>query len=88
MTTDSKEQHILRQIAEFPALQRMRIALTILRGIEPDYLIPPDSDERRPWETAEFMADLDRRAEELRSGKVEGISGDAFLDELRALRNR
>ena len=86
MTNAQREEQILRQIAEFPVLQRMRIALTILRGIEPEALAHSEADAQRPWETAEFLAELDRRVEELRGGEVEAIAGDAFLEELRALR--
>ena len=86
MTLEQKEQHILAMVAGLPIFQRIRIALTILRGIEPEYLNPPTSEEAREWETPEFMAELDRRAEELRSGKVKGIPGDEFLKELREMR--
>jgi len=86
MTVEQKEQHILTLIAELPLIEQVRIALMVLRGIEPDELVPTHAHEAMPWETSEFFAELDRRSEELRSGKVKGISGDEFLKELRSLR--
>lgn len=87
MTVDQKEQHILTLIAGLPIFRRIRIALTILRGIEPESLSKFADEEIKPWETEAFVAELDRRSQELRSGKVEGISGDDFLAELRKMRN-
>lgn len=87
MTVEQKEQHILTLVAGLPIFQRIRIALTILRGIEPESIQPENVEEAMPWETAEFMAELDKRSEELRTGKVQAISGEDFLAELRSMRD-
>ena len=88
MTVEQKANHILTLAAELPIFQRLRVALTILRGVDPEYITPTDSGERMPWETKEFLAELDRRSEELRSGKVKPIQGDEFMAELRAMREK
>ncbi|MEZ4775749.1 MAG: addiction module protein [Bacteroidia bacterium] len=87
MTYEQKEQQILSLIGSLPIFQRIRIALTILRGIAPEEIHPTVADEQMPWETEEFMAELDRRSEELRLGKVKGVPGEDFLTELRSMRN-
>lgn len=79
MTTEQKEQHILTLIAALPIFQRVRIALTILRGIEPDVLIPSHSQPSQPWETADFFEELDRRYEDMISGKDKGIPAEELL---------
>lgn len=86
MTVEQKANHILTLAAELPIFQRLRVALTILRGVDPEYISPTDSTQRMPWETDEFLAELDRRSEEIKSGKVKAIPGEEFMAELRAMR--
>ena len=42
-------------------------------------------EEERPWETPEFFAELDRRYQDVKSGKVKAIPADEVLEELRAI---
>ncbi|MEZ4826751.1 MAG: hypothetical protein R3C61_10740 [Bacteroidia bacterium] len=58
MTYEQKEQQILSLIGSLPIFQRIRIALTILRGIAPEEIHPTVADEQMPWETEEFIAEL------------------------------
>ena len=88
MTVEQKTNHILALAAELPIFQRLRVALTILRGVDPEYISPADSTQRAPWETDEFLTELDRRSAELRSGTTKAIPGEELMAELRAMRDK
>ena len=51
MTSKQLEDRILQQVAQLPALQRVRLALTILRGVAPDDIGPQEGE--KPWNAAD-----------------------------------
>ena len=84
MTTEQKEQQALALIAELPIFQRIRLALTVLRGSEPETIRPSLDEAARPWETKEFFAELDRRYEAMVDGTDPGIPAEEVLANISA----
>lgn len=72
MTT--KAQQLKDQLATLPREDRLELASFLLESTD----TPLDPE----WEQA-WVKELDRRSEELRSGKVKGIPGDQVMRELR-----
>ena len=85
MTLKQQENQILALIGQLPLLNRVRIALLVLKGLNPDEVLgeTPIAEEKL---SPELEAELDRRLEELKNGTVEEIQGEEFLKELRSLR--
>ncbi len=82
MTSEQQEQNILALLQNLPAFQQVRIALSILKTVDVSSVNISDSIED-PWMTPELKEELDQRADEISSGKVQPIDGKTFLQELR-----
>jgi len=80
MTVEQQEQHILSLIYKLPILQRVRLALTVLKGVSPEDIEVNKSSSS--WETPEFFAELDKRYDDMVSGKVPGIPADQVFQEI------
>ena len=63
--------------------QQYQLALDILQKYQPG--IDASQEGRMPWETDEFISMLDRRSEEIRSGKVNPVPGEEVMARLKAL---
>jgi len=77
----SKEyQQILEQALALPQKEFYALAQAILAKIQQDMA---GKTERLPWETDELFQELDRRVEEVRSGKVQAISDKTVMSKLK-----
>jgi hypothetical protein len=74
---------VAAQALDLPDDQRGELAELLLRSLEPD-----DGDELTApqWE-AEWSAELGRRLQEIRDGRVELVDGDGVLEELVEIAN-
>jgi len=79
----SKEfQHILEGVLSLPAGERYALIQAVLAQLKEEFS-EKDPTDRMPWETDALFAELDRRAEDIRSGKVQAIPGEDVMDKLR-----
>lgn len=71
---------LLEQALRLPDAERGKLAMQLLRTLEPD-----DEDEvsKDEWEAA-WSAEIDRRVREVDDGSAELIDGDEVLAEARA----
>lgn len=64
--------------------QREFIALIqIVLGKVHDRIEGETAESTLPWETDDLLLELDRRVEEVRSGKVKAIAGDEVMERLK-----
>lgn len=84
MTIEQKEQQIISLLHELPMVQRIKVALAVLQGADLN-LVQIHEAYDDPWMTPELEAEFDRRAAELRTGKVQGIPAQEVSDKLAAL---
>lgn len=70
----SKTDQLLREALSLPIEQRVLLADSILRSLN-----TPDPDVDKAW-----VKEAKRRLEELRSGKVEAVSGEEVFEKIRA----
>ncbi|MEO0468405.1 MAG: hypothetical protein AAF206_02200 [Bacteroidota bacterium] len=78
MTVEQQEQHILALLYKLPILRRLRLALMVLQGIEPETVSLNPVD----WETPEFFNELDRRHDDMVSGKDPGVSAEKLFNKI------
>ena len=79
----SKEyMHILKSAMTLPRKEQFALIQAILQRIE-DTEATHNPSERAPWETEDFFRELDRRVEEIRSGKVKPIPGEEVMAKLK-----
>ncbi len=86
MTLNQQEQHILSLLQHLPDFQQVRIALSILKKVDPSNVTIKGGNED-PWMTNELEDILNQRSAEIADGTVEPISGESFLTELKKLRS-
>lgn len=86
MTLNQQEQHILSLLQHLPDFLQVRIALSILKKVDPSNVTIKEGNED-PWMTNELETILDQRSTEIADGTVEPISGESFLIELKKLRS-
>jgi putative addiction module component (TIGR02574 family) len=75
-------QHILENAMSLPRNERFALVQAILSQIKGE-VVEEQEEEALPWETDALFRDLDRRMEELRSGRVKAIPGDEVMAKLR-----
>jgi putative addiction module component (TIGR02574 family) len=79
----SKEyQHILEGVLALPKGERFALIQAVLAKMK-DEFVDESAAERMPWETDELFAELDRRVEEIRSGKVKAVPGEEVMAKLK-----
>jgi hypothetical protein len=73
-------ESLLEQALQLPEAERGKLAVQLLRTLDPD-----DEDEltRGEWEAA-WSAEIDRRVREVDDGTAELLDGDEVLAEARA----
>jgi hypothetical protein len=73
-------ESLLEQALRLPDAERGKLAMQLLRTLEPE-----DEDEvsKEEWEAA-WSAELDRRVREVDDGSAELLDGDEVLAEARA----
>ncbi len=86
MTAEQREQNIIEMISHLPVFQQVRIALAILKEVNPDQIAIKQTYQD-PSMTPELASAFDKRLEEMIKGEVDEISGEDFLAELRSLRS-
>ena len=81
----SKEyQHILEGAMTLPRNELFALVQAILGKIQHDIdMIPQSEGSKMPWETDAFFEELDRRVEDIRSGKVKPIPGPEVMAKLK-----
>lgn len=73
MTHLQQIQHIAGEMEQGEILEAIKYMANLIEtGMDTDY----------PWETPEFFAELDRRREAVRSGKVQAIPADEAFEKL------
>jgi hypothetical protein len=73
-------ESLLKQALELPDAERGKLAMQLLRTLEPDDEDEVAGDE---WEAA-WSAEIDRRVREVDDGSTELLDGDEVLAEARA----
>lgn len=79
------EQQILALIHKLPEAERVRVALTILKGVDPSQIeVNQDKEMAHPWETPEFFEELNKRLDDMVSGKDPGVLADQVFKDIAA----
>lgn len=78
MTVEQQEKQILALIYKLPLLRRIRLALTVLQGVEPETVTLKNPE----WESEDFFKELDKRYEAMVNGDDEGISPEQLFQEI------
>jgi putative addiction module component (TIGR02574 family) len=79
----SKEyKDILESALALPQNEFFALVQALLGKVQ-DKISAETGVARMPWETDELFQELDRRAEEIRSGKVKPIPGDEVMEKLK-----
>lgn len=65
-----------------PKGERFALIQAVLAKMK-DEFVDESVAERMPWETDELFAELDRRVEEIRSGKVKAVPGEEVMAKLK-----
>lgn len=84
---DTAFQQVLAQALALPKPERIDLVQAILANIKEEVTHEGASEEGHfPWESEAFWAELDRRADDIRSGKVTPIPGEEFMKKLKERR--
>ncbi|MEO1217603.1 MAG: addiction module protein [Bacteroidota bacterium] len=79
----SKEyQHILESALALPQNEFFALVQALLGKVQ-DKIDKESGVSRMPWETEELFEELDRRVEEIRSGKVKAVPGEEVMAKLK-----
>lgn len=79
----SKEyQQILNGAMTLPQGEQFALVQALLSRIKESVEIT-DEGTRMPWETDQFFKELDRRVDDVRSGKVKAIPGEEVMEKLK-----
>ncbi len=79
----SKEyQQVLESALALPQSEFFAL-VQILLGKVQDRIEGETAESDVPWETDDLLLELDRRVEEVRSGKVKAIPGDKVMERLK-----
>ena len=79
----SKEyKHILESALELPQNEFFALVQALLGKVQ-DKISSETGVSRMPWETDELFRELDRRVEEIRSGKVKAVPGEEVMAKLK-----
>ncbi|MEM7655225.1 MAG: addiction module protein [Bacteroidota bacterium] len=79
----SKEyQHILEGALALPQDEFFALVQALLGKVQ-DKIGSETEASRMPWETAELFQELDRRVEEIHSGKVHAVPGEEVMAKLK-----
>lgn len=79
----SKEyQQVLESALALPQSEFFAL-VQILLGKVQDRIEGETAESALPWETDDLLLELDRRVEEVRSGKVKAIPGDKVMERLK-----
>lgn len=89
MTIEQKEQQILTLIYQLPLIRRIRLAWTIIQGVQADQIhieesslpIPPFS----PMTDDEWIKELNHRVREIESGSLKAIPGEDVMAKARKI---
>jgi hypothetical protein len=73
-------ESLFQQALQLPDAERRKLAMQLLRTVEPDDAAEVTGEE---WETA-WSAEIDRRVREVDDGSTELLDGDEVLAEARA----
>jgi putative addiction module component len=73
-------ESLLEQALRLPDAERGKLAMQLLRTLEPE---EEDEVSKEEWEAA-WSAELDRRVREMDDGSAELLDGDEVLAEARA----
>ena len=85
MTIDQKEQAILDLLAELPLFRRVRIAIQIMKGVEPEQVVVENQEGNTEAFSIGSVAakTLKNRIQVYESGTVSGTDAFQSLDKMR-----
>lgn len=79
----SKEyKHILESALALPQNEFFALVQALLGKVQ-DKIDSETGVSRMPWETEELFQELNRRVEEIRSGKVKSVPGEEVMAKLK-----
>jgi hypothetical protein len=84
MTVEQQEQQILDLIYKLPILRRIRLALTVLKGVDVEQIEISQPTERESWESPEFFEELDQRHEAMLNGEDSGVPAEELFQQIGA----
>ncbi len=75
-------EHILESALALPQNEFFALIQALL-GKAQDKMTHQTGDSRLPWETDDFFRELDRRVDDIRSGKVNAVPGAEVMAKLK-----
>jgi putative addiction module component (TIGR02574 family) len=75
-------KHILERALALPQNEFFALVQALLGKVQ-DKIERETGVSRIPWETDEIFQELDRRVEEIRSGKVQAVAGEEVMAKLK-----
>ena len=79
----SKEyKQILENALALPQNEFLALVQALLGKVQ-DRISAESEDSLMPWESKEFFQELDKRVEEVRSGRVKPIPGEEVMERLK-----
>lgn len=79
MNLEQREQRILTLIDQLPLIHRIKLALTVLRGIDPKVMEEEIDSQSSSWETITFFQELDNRYHDMITGDDPGMDIDELM---------